>query len=359
MNDYFELDFLDVETKKSGDAIGIRYQIGTAWYVHVVDGGYQQTGPAIEKLVRESYGTGYVNNVVLTHPDGDHAGGLQTVLENLQVGALWMLRPWEYSALLMSYFPRIGSVDYLHRALREAYPTIVALEDIAIRKKIPIYAPLQGAAIGPFTVLAPSLPRYLSLIARSSRTPPSTEKQSPQSISEALRLLLGKTISLAKSAWGVETFSAEGVSPENEMSVVQFGRIAGEKILLTADAGREALAEAIAHAPHAKLDLPGIDRFQVPHHGSRRNVTTQLLDQLVGPRLTVRPALPLFKAIISSAKADPDHPRKAIVRAMIHRGANVTNTEGADLRHASMHAPPRAGYSAAFGMEYPDDEERD
>lgn len=42
--------------------------------------------------------------------------------------------------------------------------------------------------------------------------------------------------------------------------------------------------------PMSVLPWPGIDRFQVPHHGGRHNVTTQLLDELLGRRLPVRPA---------------------------------------------------------------------
>lgn len=44
MADYFEIDFLGVETKKSGDAIALRYERNGATYIHVVDGGYATTG---------------------------------------------------------------------------------------------------------------------------------------------------------------------------------------------------------------------------------------------------------------------------------------------------------------------------
>jgi beta-lactamase superfamily II metal-dependent hydrolase len=165
---------------------------------------------------------------------------------------------------------------------------------------------------------------------------------------------------LARAAWGEEAFSTEGVSAENEMSVVQFARLANNKILLTADAGREALTEAIRFAPKAGLDLPGIERFQVPHHGSRRNVSSELLDQLLGPRL---PAQPLpgqerFTALISSAKEDEAHPRKAVVRAMIHRGAKALATEGVSIL-SFQNAPPRPGWGPVSGLAYPSDQESD
>jgi hypothetical protein len=39
MADFYEIDFRQVHTSKSGDAIAIRYQIGAHWWVHLVDGG--------------------------------------------------------------------------------------------------------------------------------------------------------------------------------------------------------------------------------------------------------------------------------------------------------------------------------
>ncbi|MET4121975.1 beta-lactamase superfamily II metal-dependent hydrolase [Bradyrhizobium sp. JR1.5] len=64
------------------------------------------------------------------------------------------------------------------------------------------------------------------------------------------------------------------------MSVVQFAYLNGHKIVLTGDAGRSALTEAAEFAPQAGLYLPGVDRFQVPHHGERRNVSTELLEPM-------------------------------------------------------------------------------
>ena len=120
----------------------------------------------------------------------------------------------------------------------------------------------------------------------------------------------------------MESFSPNETSAENNMSVIQYANLCEKRILLTADAGRDALAEAIEYAPLIGLTLPGLDRIQVPHHGSRRNVSTELLDRLLGVRLASRSANEEEKiiAIISAAQGDEDHPRKAVVRALIHRG---------------------------------------
>ncbi|MCI0736795.1 MAG: competence protein ComEC, partial [Beijerinckiaceae bacterium] len=236
-----------------------------------------------------------------------------------------------------------------------------ALEEIAARKGIAIYEPFQGAAIGAFTVMAPTRARYLDLIVESEKTPESF-KEEEERTAAGLGTLLGraaaKAVALLKAAWGVEVFSAEETSAENEMSVVQYANLCGKHILLTADAGRGALAEAADYTPYVGLALPGIDRFQVPHHGSRRNVSSELLDRWLGEKLANVPGEgeTRLSAIVSAAKDDEDHPRKAVVRACIHRGAKVVSTEGNGLR-TGHNAPDRDGWSAATPLAYPEDQE--
>jgi hypothetical protein len=360
--DFFEIDFLSVEAKDSGDAIALRYQVNGATFIHVVDGGFEDTGDHVVEHIRKYYGSSaVVDRVVATHPDGDHLAGLPTVLENLIVRELWMLRPWTYANEIAPRFKNVSSVDYLIRALKEAYPYVAALEEIAIRKRIPIGEPFQGAAIGSFRVLAPTRARYLELIVNSDRTPDAKEGPAKSLLRSTFGAALTKAAkavaSLAKAAWGVEVFSSEDISAENKMSVIQYALLCGQRIVLTADAGLESFAEAATYTPLAGLTLPGIHQFQAPHHGSRRNVSTATLDQWLGPRLPNKPekGQEIFTAAISSAKADPDHPRKSVIRALMHRGAKVIPTESRDI--CLRHNAPDRGWQAVDGVEYPEEQE--
>ena len=362
MADFYEIDFLDVETDSSGDAITIRYEIAGQQTIHVVDGGYQVTGQTIVNHIRGHYGSGRVDHVVVTHCDRDHTGGLRAVLEDLEVGTLWMLRPWLYADELLPRFTTYNSADRLRSRLRAIYSNLVALEEIAEARGVPIREPFQGATIGQFTVLAPSQARYLDLIVDSDNTPESIEEgqaTAADRVFMAMREALRKAVSYVRSAWGEEVFSTEPTSAENEMSVVQYAYLNGKKIVLTGDAGLGAFDEAAAFAPYVGLALPGIDRFQIPHHGSRRNVSTEMLDTWVGPKL---PALPapgseVFTAIVSSARADEKHPRKAVVRGFMHRGARVICTESQTIRMSGGAAPERAGWVTVTPASYPEDQE--
>lgn len=186
MTDYFEVDFLDVESGKSGDAICVRYKLRDNTFLHVVDGGFQDTGQKVVDHIREHYDNpAYIDHVVVTHNDGDHAGGLRTVLEEFDVGALWMLRPWIYSNELIGRFLRYTNAENLKKRLREAYPNLVALEEIAERRGIPIYDPFQGNKIGAFTVMAPTPQLFFDMVVELDKTPePVQESQlSPSGIS--------------------------------------------------------------------------------------------------------------------------------------------------------------------------------
>jgi hypothetical protein len=357
-SDFFEIDMLAVETAKSGDAICIRYKIGGIKTVHVVDGGYTETGKKILDHINQYYDNpDFIDHVVLTHSDGDHARGLKYVLENSVVHNLWMNRPWLYADELIGRFPTYNSVDALRSRLKKCYPRLVELEDIAASRRIPIREAFQGSQIGLFNVMSPSRAFYLDLIVESEKTPEGIDeidKTPDQIIKEVLSAALQKFRNLVKSAWAHEIFSPNETSAENEMSVIQYSNILGQKILLTGDAGRRALKSFIDFAPTVGLQLPGIDRFQVPHHGSRRNVSTELLDQILGPRFERQDEAPdrAFTALISSAKADEDHPRPAVERAMRHRGGFIAATEGEDIR-SSFQAPPRPGWSALTPRPYP------
>lgn len=185
-------------------------------------------------------------------------------------------------------------------------------------------------------------------MVESDKTPAATTA-SVHSWLRQSRNLVEKTaaqvVSFIRAAWGEETFSSEETSRENERSVVQYANVCQKKILLTADAGRGALAEAADDAPSVGLVLPGINRFQVPHHGARRNVSTEILDCWLGEKLSEKPeeGEETFTAMISASKEDEEHPRKAVIRGCIHRGARVVSTEGKIYGHIVMPPPATAG----------------
>ena len=354
---FFEIDFLEAGTKSSGDAIALRYQDDDDTVsVHVVDGGYTDDGAKLVEHIKKYYGDpGFIDNVVLTHPDADHVAGLTSVLEEFDVGLLWMNRPWNHLQELLPRFKYAYKEEGLKQRLKKDFPHVAALEQAAEEREIEIRDALQGDQIGPFTILAPGLERYLDLVVESEKTP---EQQRAAAIHGTPFERVIEVLKRAVALWGEENLKgeSEGTSRENETSVVQFANLCGRKILLTGDAGVEALNEAHEYAIASGMDVsPCIDRFDVPHHGSRRNVSADVLDKWLGPKLDQEPEKTRFLAVISANRNDEEHPRKAVVRALIHRGAKVVQTKGTICSYHG--SPERAGWSPVEPLKYPADME--
>lgn len=347
MSDFIEIDFIEAGESKSGDAIAIRHRADNVDRIYVVDGGYAEDGKKLVNLIRERYGNpSLIDHVVLTHSDADHASGLQQVLEEFQVGYLWMNRPWVHVDDLKPMFQRYQDRERLIVRLRQVYPKVAELEELAIDNRITICDAFQGDTIGVFTVLSPHRTTYLERVVESEKTPVPAL---------GIRALLREIASFA--AWGEEKLKGdtEGTSPENETSIVQFADACGKKVLLTGDAGVRALTEAHQAAWQMGKAIHPLDWFQVPHHGSRRNLSSDVLDAWLGSRLKGPGQNTAQLGIVSANQKDEEHPKKAVVRALIHRGRSVFQTDGT-LNVRSSGAPNR-GWSTATPLDYPQDQE--
>lgn len=326
MPNAYEIDFLRVG-EGNGDAIVIRYaeNAGDSFYLHVVDGGFTDTGDAIISHIESHYGKGLtIGHVVLTHADNDHACGLIKILEHFNVYKVWMNRPWLYVDYVLDKFdPRFGREGLIQR-MRYMHPYLVEMEKIAERKGINIGDPFQGQDIGPFKVLAPSPLRYVQLIPDLDKTPPSWADVQPPSggyIADAFRSAAQKV--LERLDFETLDNNPPPTSASNESSVVQLGTFGNSHILLTGDVGPEGLDEAAAYAQ--SLGIPGrLKLMQVPHHGSRRNVTPHVLDRWLGDYPAEFRGTAIASVGIGKAG---EFPRKRVSNAFRRRGYPVSITE--------------------------------
>src|SRR3989344_8621107 len=141
----YEIDYIPVgEGEKSGDAIAIRYgnNLATApenQTIIVIDGGFEESGKTLVQHIKDYYKTNKVDLLISTHPDLDHSSGLCVVLEELNVGAILMHKPWEHADEIKNMFKdgRItasGLEEKLEKSLQHASD----LEALATKKGVTI-----------------------------------------------------------------------------------------------------------------------------------------------------------------------------------------------------------------------------
>jgi beta-lactamase superfamily II metal-dependent hydrolase len=109
----------------------------------------------------------------------------------------------------------------------------------------------------------------------------------------------------------------------------------GHKLLFTGDVGKTGLTLAVDYAESIGNVLTDLRFFDVPHHGSKHNISSKILKRVKAGT-----------SFISASKESPKHPAKKVTNALQKHGSLVFVTRGNTLRH-HYEAPDRANWSAA------------
>ena len=207
-----------------------------------------------------------------------------------------------------------------------------------------IVEPLPGLtfASGVLAVLGPSQEYYDELVQQQLEEAGLVEKTVSLSLREAFRALTDRVLNYLPIE--VPFDDGPGTKARNNSSVITLLQVEGERILLTADAGVPAIESALDYAGAVGLSAERPTKVQIPHHGSRRNGSSAMLDRLLGPVKDDRLGSS-FVSVVS--KTDPKHPAGRIVNAFKRRGYPYFWTAGNALWWHSPDAPARADYSAA------------
>lgn len=339
----YEVDYLPVGNGEgSGDAIILRF--GNLQgprheqKVVVIDGGFQESGEAIIDHLKHYYNTDTVDLVIATHLDRDHISGLYPVIEKLEVEFLLMHKPWDHAFEIKKYFVngRItgsGLKEQLEKSLQQA----ADLESLAVKKGVKIIEPFQGiTGYGNIMhVLGPSKQYYESLIPLF--------KDTPKQIDILSQLLGSAKSAIEKAAEWLEDNTEidllddddERTNPENNTSAIILFNLDGHKLLFTGDAGKTALHLAADYANGLGISLTDLNFLDVPHHGSKNNISSKVLKRIIAPT-----------AFISASENSRDHPAKKVTNALIKHHAKAYVTRTKTLRH-HFNAPTRLGWVAA------------
>ena len=360
----YEIDFIGVgsDIKKDADAICLRWKVGCdnngnpQYHIAVYDGGFEDHGKAMadhmnryyfdDPLDKKNPSEKVIDFVIVSHPDQDHTIGLRTILEQFSVKYLFMNRPWLYvDELFDKVNDRRITKETLKERLREKYKTIADLDDIAKKRGVAIEEAFQGNSLDQcLLICSPSKEFYLDLLVESDKTP-LTDQKAEASLVKYFKKAKEYVLSLLETWKSEKLRDNVKTSPENETSVVIRGLVDNSGFLLCGDAGIRALTQAMDFLESRGENIQeNASFYEIPHHGSRRNISPAILNRLIGDILDEGETRKLT-AFASVAK-DSDHPLKMVTNAYIRRGVTPYKTQGGVICHHEGEMPDR-GWTAA------------
>lgn len=327
-----EIDYLWVgEKTNTGDAIAMRFTDPTTLTnrVVIIDGGFHETGDRLADHVEEYYGTSTVDLVVCTHPDNDHIMGLFDVVERLTVRRLLIHRP-----SLFGYTERDDvKADLVEDLVDLARSNRVAIDDSS-------YAGTTYFG-GALALAGPTEDYYQQTLQEQK----SLETSAFARLGHAAPIAAAAAVRQVKSLFGDpgETMTGDngGTHPRNNSSIILDLQVEDKRVLFTGDAGVPALERAGDMLDAMGRSYAKIDLFDIPHHGSRHNLTPALVDRLLGPKGQADQGY----AIANVGKEAFDHPRPEVANALKRRGYPVFGTRGTSLCWRSDDAPARWAYN--------------
>lgn len=327
---------LEIDMLSLGNADSIlvtKWEWGTPTRV-LIDGGNANSYDTVRNFLADQ-GVSFIHHMVCTHPHDDHAAGLVKLVRDptLEFGAAWMHLPYFHLDLNKIVRTRQAGESYADhlRHLKETVDAADRLHSALIARHIPVFEPFAGMNIEFLKVCGPTREFYMSIIDQLSNTAVMysyNEQRSQLDIRDSLE----EAISVGESG----LLASPITSPENESSVILVTEVEGNKYLLTGDAGIRALGQvASGH------ELASCYWMQAPHHGSRRNITKQLIDYFCP------------QVVFVSAEGTLKHPRRAVVNAFKDIGTKVFSTHyptSANLQQRHGNVPPRSHYGPAVEL---------
>ena len=300
----FVIDFLYVG---DGDAIIIwARNPNVADYVFFVDGGNAGSGKKVVEHFKNWIKPHLQNKAVIgfinSHPHADHINGLIEIIEELGTEMSFGIYNDPVECITQEHKDRIHQAyiknedaDITH--LYETFKQIDKLNLLCTKfnlKRHTAFAEDINLFDGAFRLLSPSKDFYVNMV---------------QHFSDVDFL---KTVDYSKKFSAVNSIEEEtrpcaivdetnDASPENLTStIIQLTDSKKLKYILTGDAG----VDSFDYMESEGFDNTNIEFVQLPHHGSRRNISTNWLAKF-------NPAY-----FLASAEGNNKHPRRAVINCI-------------------------------------------
>lgn len=308
-----------------------RPDTGTLAHV-IIDAGFEENGRALVEHVQRYYNTSSIDLAIVTHPDGDHIGGMGVVIRELDVGTLCIHRLRERGG---AGLPAADAVDDLIQVAEE--------------NGTAIHEPFAGThAFGQaLRILGPTQQWYEELVMQQQENARERAEAAwrPPGLIEAARHL-GQRV-LAALPVEIPFDDAGGTNPRNNSSAVTLVEVGGHRMLFTSDAGVLAIDRAWDWLESNVGDARPPDFADLPHHGSRHNSSSALLDRILGST----GQLQTKTAFVNVGPGAKKHPAPRVANAFMRRGYEVGATSGRPICDHSSDVPTRPGWVPLVPLE--------
>ena len=301
----YDVTIVDV---KDADAIVINYYDDLRWWTAVVDAGNVGDGSKVKRFVKHVENGKYViDHAFCTHPDKDHKGGFFDLLVDRDVSILnfYIRRP----DIAVRNDPRrlsypIGQLEENAKAVYN-HPTESRrnLINEAMRFSNLVEPALVVDVQGmPLMVIGPKPGYFQNACYEMALDFDELKDETPYEKYAEDELPLEDD---AKSVMD----EVKEESPSNKSSLILLFHPVERNFLLAGDACSASLKDAVEYYPNT---IPGCI-LKVPHHGSKHNLTTEVID-LIHP-----------SSAVISAKGSKKHPNRAVVH-FLSKYCNVYST---------------------------------
>ena len=259
-----------------GDCIVVEYGSPAQPHRILIDGGTEGTWKRLKKFIEAlPKAARKFELLVVTHIDADHIGGALGILdgsvEGLEFADIWF-NGWRHLTALEEQGPVQGE-----KLTTLLWPQLARWNKAFGGKAVvlPETGPLP-------TVTLPGGMRLTLL----SPTPAKLRALQPEWKKKCEEAGLAPQVAPPVHPEGLEPMGAIDIDalaaepfkedPEeaNGSSIAFLAEYGGKKILFAADAHPSVLVDSIGRLPGGKLQ---VDAFKLPHHGSKKNVSTELL----------------------------------------------------------------------------------
>lgn len=240
--------------------------------------------------MRETFNADAIDLAVSTHSDSDHAGGLPFVVANIEVRELWIHRPHDDRNALVASARNVA--DIISQARQW---------DVPIKEP---FSDNQELCFPGLYVLGPSTTYFAELLATGMYTDSELEQ-----IADSERVL-------ASASSPDRLAENPTTSARNNSSTILLLKLEGIQLMLTGDAGVEALSNAEPLAIDLGYD-PQIAIVQIPHHGSSNSLNEDCVRWMAGDKTEVIDK----RAFVTAAVNDQfGFPHTAVTDSFIDRG---------------------------------------